>query len=78
MVPYADRAYRFRIESSTDKNTWQQLVDKTSNTTQGSILNDFATARARYVRLTVVGVSGDSTTWASIQEFAVYPPPVTE
>jgi hypothetical protein len=74
VVPYLDRAYRYRIESSTDKTTWRLLVDRSSNTTQGSLLDDFSTVSARYVRLTVVGVSGVSTTWASIQELAVYPP----
>lgn len=74
VVPYLDRAYRYRIETSTDKVHWQLVVDRTTSTSTGSRLDDFApgTVNARYARLTVVGVYGVSTTWASIQEFAVF------
>jgi hypothetical protein len=77
LVPYLDRAYLYRIEVSTDNATWQPIVDRTTNTSIGSRLDEFTPVNARYVRLTVVGVSADSTTWVSIQEFAVYPPPTT-
>jgi hypothetical protein len=72
VVPYRDRAYRYRIESSTDRVTWRLLVDRSTNTTRGSQPVDVAAVQARYVRLSVLGVSGDPTTWASIHEFAVY------
>ena len=75
VVPYLDRAYRYRIETSTDALTWHLAVDRSSNVTKGSDPEDFAPVSARYVRLTVLGVSNDPTTWVSIQEFAVYPPP---
>lgn len=74
VVPYQDRAYRYRVESSTDRATWRVLVDRSDNTRTGSQLDDFAAAPARYVRLTVLGVVGVSTTWASIQEFTVHAP----
>ena len=76
VVPYLDRAYRYRVESSLDKATWKLLVDQSSNTTKGTRVDDFRTGpvSARYVRLSVLGVSADPTTWVSIQEFAVYPP----
>ncbi len=79
LVPYQDRAYRYRIETSTDNAHWQLVVDQTGNTIGGSRLDDFTTGavNARYVRLTVTGVYGVSTTWVSIQEFAVYPPAAT-
>ena len=75
VVPYLDRAYRYRVETSTDNVHWQTVIDRTANTTTGSLIDTFATGTvsARYVRLTVTGVFGVSTTWASIQEFAVYP-----
>jgi hypothetical protein len=74
VVPYLNRAYRYRIETSTDKVHWQSVVDRTSNTSTGTRLDDFATGpvSARYARLTVIGVSGTATNWVSIQEFAVY------
>lgn len=75
VVPYLDRAYRFRIDTSTDDTHWKLVVDRTANTRAGSIDDNFATGpiTARYVRLTVTGVYGVSTSWVSIQEFAVYP-----
>jgi rhamnogalacturonyl hydrolase YesR len=72
VVPYADRAYRFRIETSTDKVHWRLAVDHSTTTIRGSRLDDLTPVTARYVRLTVTGVYGTSTTWTSIQEFAVY------
>jgi rhamnogalacturonyl hydrolase YesR len=75
VVPYLDRAYRFRVQTSTDKTHWTTVLDKTANTLTGSRIDNFTTGAvsARYVRLTVTGVYGVSTSWASIQEFAVYP-----
>lgn len=73
LVPYLDRAYRYKIEVSTDGATYTQVVDRTANTQGGSLLTDAFTARnARYVKLTVTGVYNDSTTWTSILEFRVF------
>jgi rhamnogalacturonyl hydrolase YesR len=74
VVPYLGRAYRYRIETSTDRVHWQLDVDRSQNTSPGTRLDDFTpgTVNARYARLTVTGVYGASTTWASILEFAVY------
>lgn len=75
VVPYLDRAYKYRVETSTDNSHWTTVIDRTANTTGGSLIDNFTTGAisARYVRLTVTGVNGGATTWASIQEFAVYP-----
>ena len=69
-----DRAYRYRIEASTDRTTWQRVIDRSGNTAGGTQLDDFATGpiTARYVRLTVLAVYGVDTTWVGIDEFAVY------
>jgi rhamnogalacturonyl hydrolase YesR len=72
VVPYLDRAYRYRIDTSTDNVHWTLAVDRTTNTATGTRLDDFTTVTARYARLTVTGVYGVATDWASIQEFAVY------
>jgi rhamnogalacturonyl hydrolase YesR len=76
VVPYVDRAYRYRIETSIDGTHWQLVVDRTANTSVGSALDDFTpgTVNARYARLTVTGIAGASTTWVAVQEFGVYPP----
>jgi rhamnogalacturonyl hydrolase YesR len=74
VVPYLDRPYRFRLQTSTDNAHWVTVLDRTANTSTGSRLDDFpaGAVTARYVRLTVTGVYGAGTTWASLQEFAVY------
>ncbi len=73
VVPYLDRAYRYRIFTSTDKSNWQLVVDRSVNTSTGTRLDDFSTGtvNARYVRLTVIGVNG-TTKQVSIQEFGLY------
>jgi hypothetical protein len=74
VVPYLDRAYRYRIDTSTDNVHWTLVVDRTTNTATGSRLDDFTggTVNARYARLTVTGVYGVVTNVANIQGFAVY------
>jgi hypothetical protein len=73
VVPLVDRAYRYRIETSTDAAHWSLVVDRTANTTGGSKVDNFpTTVNLRYAWLTVTGVSGDPTGWVSIQEFAVH------
>ena len=74
VVPHSDRAYQYRIETSTDKARWRLSVNRTTNTAHGTRLDDFTAGvvNARYVRLTVTGVHRSTSTWVSIQEFAVY------
>ena len=84
VVPYMDRAYRFKVEASTDGSNYTQIVDRTANTTGGSsIANTFTGTNARYVKLTVTGCYNDTTDWASISEFRVFgdtvtPPPTSD
>ena len=75
VVPYADRAYRYRIDTSTDKVHWHLAIDRTANTIGRARFDDFLPAAsmfARYARLTVTGIYGLNTPWVSVQEFAVY------
>lgn len=74
VVPYADRAYRYRVQTSTDRVNWRTAVDRTTNTSTGTRLDDFPAVTARWVRLTVTGVFGAATTWVSISEFGAYSP----
>jgi hypothetical protein len=73
VVPYLDRAYRYRIDTSTDGVHWSLAVNRTTNTTGGSLADNFAagTVNLRYARLTVTGVYANPTGWTSIQEFTV-------
>jgi hypothetical protein len=64
----ASRAYKYRIETSTDGTTYTIAVDKTANTTYGDTSNSF-TATARYVRMYITGATAG---WASAYEFKVF------
>ncbi|WP_168123236.1 RICIN domain-containing protein [Paenibacillus sp. HB172176] len=73
LVPYMDRAYQYKIEVSTNGSSYTTIVDRTSNTTGGSLLSDsFAAVNARYVRLTVTGAYNYTGGWASALEFRVF------
>ncbi|GGC00217.1 glycoside hydrolase family 88 protein [Cellulomonas carbonis] len=73
LVPYADRAYRYRVETSVDGATWATVVDRTATPVAGTTLDTLAaTVDARYVRLTVTGVVGTTTSWVSIRELSVH------
>ncbi|WP_083975537.1 alpha-L-fucosidase [Kitasatospora mediocidica] len=68
------KAYRFRIDGSTDGSTWTTLADQSANTTTAQVQALTFTAQTRYVRVTVTG-GLDSSTWASIRTLEVYDRP---
>ncbi len=73
LAPYGNRAYRYKVEVSTDGTTYTQVVNKTGNTTGGSVLVDsFGAVSARYVRLTVTGAYNYTGGWVSVNEFKVF------
>ena len=66
----SSRAYKYKIEVSTDNSTFATKVDKTGNTTNGNTSDSF-TATGRYVRITVTGCSSGAA-YASANEIKVY------
>jgi arabinogalactan endo-1,4-beta-galactosidase len=62
--------YKYRIETSTDNNTWTTSADKTANTSSAQVQSDSFSVNARYVRITVTGLA--SGRWASFFEFKVF------
>ncbi len=70
---YQDRAYRYKVELSTDLDfTGDLIVDRLSNnSTNQPIVDTFAPVTARYAKLTVTGASGYSGSWVSLHEFAL-------
>ena len=73
VCPYSNRAYKFKVEVSTNGTSYTQVVDRLNNTTGGSVIADtFTATNARYVKLTVTGCSGYTGTWSSITEFRVF------
>lgn len=72
--PYQSRAYHYKIYVSSDGTNWGTAVVNVQNSTgAASYTHTLGTAATgRYVRLWVDGVSGSSTTWASINEFDIF------
>ena len=66
------RNYKYKVETSTDNATWTLRVDKTASTSTAQTVTDSFTATARYVRITVTGLTASPTTWASLFEFRVF------
>jgi len=64
--------YKYKVEVSTDNTNWTLKVDKTANTSTAQTQNDPFTATARYVRITVTGLSTSPVAWASFFEFRVF------
>ena len=61
------------MEISPDDTNYTLVVDRTGNTTGGSLITDnFTTTNARYARLTVTGCYNYTGGWASICEFRVF------
>ncbi len=63
-------AYQYKIETSADNSAWSLNADKTGNNVAGQTMIDNFTTQARYVRITVTGLSGSN--WASFFEFSVF------
>jgi hypothetical protein len=74
------RQYRYRVEVSRDNTNWTVVADRTSSTVTAQTQSDSFSALARYVRVTITGVSPSAA--ASIYEFQVFggtptPPVIT-
>lgn len=52
---YATWYYQYRVETSTDGETWKTFADREENTRWGSPLVDRGDVTARYLRITVTG-----------------------
>lgn len=77
LVCYLGRAYQFTVDVKTTPDAgYVQLVDRSSNTTQGTsstpIKDNFSASKARYVRITVTGASGYAGSIISLTEFRVF------
>ena len=65
----ASKAYKYKIETSSDNKTWTLKVDKTTNTAAAQTFKNSFTQTGRYIRVTVTGAPKG--TWASISEFRI-------
>jgi beta-galactosidase len=64
------RAYQYRIETSNDDTNYIVLINRTTNSTFGDTTDNFA-ASARYVRITVTGVTPTGG-WAGFYECQIF------
>ena len=73
LVPHQDRAYRYQIHARKKTSEgWTKIVDRSNNDTWGSeFIDSFSPMDARYVRLKVLGVDGDVTSWSSVRELEI-------
>ncbi|WP_242203555.1 BNR-4 repeat-containing protein [Aestuariivivens insulae] len=75
LVCLNDRAYQFTIEAKPDGGSYSTIVDRSNNTTPGTVaapIEDTFSTTARYVKLTVTGAANYSGPWISIPEFRVF------
>ncbi|MEY4917472.1 MAG: hypothetical protein RL616_1385 [Verrucomicrobiota bacterium] len=72
---FAGVAFQYRIETSADDVNYATLVDATANAVQNTTSDNFSAA-ARYVRVTVTGVT-PSGGWAAIYECQIFGTPQT-
>jgi Glycosyl hydrolases family 43/F5/8 type C domain len=63
-------AYQYRIEVSSDNQTWATVADETTNAIAAGVMDDHFSAAGRYVRITVTGLPQGL--WASFYEFRVF------
>jgi len=75
---YQNRAYQYTVYASTsladveNEVAGSLIVDHSNNTsTLQPILSSFTTLEARYVKLKIIGASGYSGSWSSINEFKI-------
>lgn len=52
---FATFYYQYKIETSSDGQTWKLYADKTKNTRSGSPMIDKGETKARFIRITVTG-----------------------
>jgi hypothetical protein len=74
VYPYGSRPYQYTVQFSTSPTSgFVTKVNRSANTTSAvSITDTFTPARARYVKLDVTGIYGNTSTWTSIIELRVY------
>jgi Glycoside hydrolase family 2 C-terminal domain 5/F5/8 type C domain len=72
MWEFSGRVYRYRVEVSSNGSTWTTVADKTTNASTAQTQSDPFSATARYVRITVTGLTTSPVTWASFYEFRVF------
>ena len=72
--PFAGKRYRYKVEGSTDRQSWFLLSDQTKSIATAPVHNlKFSKARPiRYFKITVTGL--DPGCWASISEVRVFGP----
>lgn len=69
---YQSRAYHYELYVSDSTSTWGTAVVNVQQSSGATSYTHNVTATGRYVRLVVDGITGSSTTWASINELDLF------
>lgn len=77
MICHNDRDYQFNISvSNTENGTFTQIVDRSTNTTPGTItypiIDTFNAVDGRFVKITITGAATYTGTWMSLLEFRIF------
>jgi len=70
--PYQSRAYHYEIYVSDNTSAWGTAVVNVQQSTGAASYTHTVSATGRYVRLVVDGISGSTSTWASINELDLF------
>lgn len=70
--PYQSRAYHHEIYVSATNGNWGTAVVNVAPSTGAASYTHNVSATGRYVRLVIDGISGTTTTWASINELDIF------
>ncbi len=60
------RYYKYKVEVSEDGQTYTQVLDKTKNTTVGTVTDSLELVKARYIKIIVTGCNESG--WAGLYE----------
>lgn len=73
VYPYMDRPYQYTIEASSDGNSYRLIVDRSASSQGGNVISNlFAPVDARYVRITLTGLSGSNYEWIALREVKIF------
>ncbi|HYC72511.1 MAG TPA: chondroitinase-B domain-containing protein [Opitutaceae bacterium] len=73
--PYQSRAYHYEIYVSDSTTDWGVAVVNVQQSSGAANYTHNVAATGRYVRLVVDGITGSTTTWASINELDIFGTP---
>lgn len=73
VFPLSNRAYQYTVETKTNGNNYQMLIDRSNNTEGGPVISDSLTEElASQVKFTFTGAAVYDGVWISIREIEIF------